>query len=174
MNNQSHNPLIWVNDDQSEFYMSQFDIHKDSFLDNLKIAEIMTIITNYPNGDYGQCYSIFSQEQNLNNPFDYLIGQTFSKALQHQLIYPFKYSEFDVLLSNMLRVRTVLNGDLYLENSTAFQNTTLILQQLKGIVRVKNLQPNRLYVIKKKKVYPTQIFTENVVDFVLSNPLIFF
>jgi hypothetical protein len=174
MNNQSHNPLIWVNDDQSEFYLSQFDINKDSFLDKLKIAEIMTIVTNYPSGDYGQCYSIFSREQNLNNPFDYLIGQTFTQALQHQLLMPFKYTEFDVLLSNMLRVRTVLNGDLYLENSTAFQNTTLILQQLKGIVRVKNLQPNRLYVVKKKKVYPTQIFTENVVDFVLSNPQIFF
>jgi hypothetical protein len=175
MNNISNNPFIWVNDDQSEFYLSQFDINEYSFLDKVKITSLIGVVTNFPNGSYGDCFSIFDMDKNYaKTPFDNLIGQTFTHALQSQLLLPYKFSQLDVMLSNGLRVRTVLGNDIFFDNSKTIHNFTIVLQQLKKIVRVQNLQPNRLYIMHNKKLYPTKFITENIVDFVLSNPQIFF
>jgi hypothetical protein len=172
--NTKEKPLIWVNDDQSEFYLSHFDLNEYSFLEDLKISSINTVVTIYPDGSYGDSYSILDPRQSLANcPFNDLIGRSYTQPLQLQLILPFYYAEYDVKLTNGLGVRKVLGDDVLLQNSSALHNFKLVMQQLKVIVRTKNMQSNRLYMLDNKRLIPTQFSPKNIVDFVLRRPEIF-
>jgi hypothetical protein len=167
-------PLLWVNSDQSEFYLSNFDKHEYSFLDDLKISGINTVVTIYPNGSYGDSYSILDPRQSpANCPFNDLIGRSYTQPLQLQEILPFDYCEYDVILTNGLGVRKVLGDDVLLQNSSALHNLKLVMQQLKVIVRTKNMKPCRLYLLDDKRLIPTQFAPKNIVDFVLRRPEIF-
>ncbi len=172
--NTKEKPLIWVNDDQSEFYLSRFDLNEYSFLEDLKISSINTVVTIYPDGSYGDSYSILDPRQSpANSPFNDLIGRAYTQPLQTQLILPFYYAEYDVILSNGLGVRKVLGDDVLLQNSSALYNLKLVMQQLKVIVRTKNMQPSRLYRLDDKRLIPTPFRPKNIVDFVIRRPEVF-
>jgi hypothetical protein len=72
-----------------------------------------------------------------------------------------------------LGARKVLGADILLYNSTALKNFMLLMQQLDVKIRTKNMQPNKLYLLDKNKLWPTQFSPKNIVDFVLRRPEIF-
>jgi hypothetical protein len=167
-------PLIWVNEEQSEFYLSHFDIHEYSFLDDLKIKELISVITLDHDGNYGECYSNLDPRQSEdNNLVKDLVGRTYTQPLQSQIILPFYYAEYDVILNNGLGARKVLGDDILLYNSTPLKNFKLLLQQLDVKIRTINMQPNKLYLLDKNKLWPTQFSPTNILDFVLRRPEVF-
>jgi hypothetical protein len=166
--------LMWVNDDQSEFYLSHFDIHEYCFLDDLKIKELISVITLDSNGNYGDCYSNLDPRQTEDNSLvKDLVGRTYTQPLQSQIILPFYYAEYDVILNNGLGARKVLGDDILLYNSTPLKNFMLLMQQLDVKIRTINMQPNKLYILDKNKLYPTQFSPTNILDFVLTRPQVF-
>jgi hypothetical protein len=67
----------------------------------------------------------------------------------------------------------VLGDDILLYNSASPKNFRLLMQQLNVKIRTKNMQPNRLYVLDKNNLWPTQFAPKNIIDFILRRPEIF-
>ena len=164
--------LIWQNSDFSQFYMSSFDFNTRSFLDRQVIKEIMLLLTKDDQDELGACYSLFRPELNYGLGTDKIIGMSYTQPLKLNLFYPYQAVEYDMLLQNNLRARIVLGNDIFLENSSRMRNFLLVAQQHDLRIPVNKLQPNMLYALRKKKLYPTDVVTSNILKYVIDNEMI--
>jgi hypothetical protein len=162
--------LIWQNEDFSQFYLSNFDQYTNSFLDEYKIIELMNIITRDEAGRLGPCYSLLYPNINMDGlQLDKLIDMPYTTPLKLNLLSGYDYFEYDVLLTNNLRARTIIGGDIYLENSKKMKNFLLLKQQLNVTLNLDKLEPNRLYILADNKLNPTNIKTTRIADFLIKN-----
>lgn len=162
--------LIWQNEDFSQFYLSNFDQYTNSFLDEYKIIELMNIITRDEAGRLGPCYSLLYPNINMDGlVLDQLYGMPYTTPLKLDFLGGYDYFEYDVLLTNNLRARTVIGGDIYLENSTKMKNFLLLKQQLNITLNLDKLEPYRLYILSENKLKPTNIKTSRIADFLIKN-----
>jgi hypothetical protein len=162
--------LIWQGDNYSSFYLSHFDQYKYNFLDEYKITELMYVITKDEAGRLGPCYSLLHPCINMDGlQLDKLIGMPYTTPLKLDLYAGYDFFEYDVLLTNNLRARTVIGGDLFLENSTKMKNFLLLKQQLNVTLNLDKLEPNRLYILADNKLKPTNIKTTRIAYFLIKN-----
>jgi hypothetical protein len=162
--------LIWQSQDFTQFYLSNFDHYTYTFLDEYKIIELMNIITRDEAGRLGPCYSLLYPNVNMDGlALDQLYGMPYTTPLKLDLLGDYDYFEYDVLLTNNLRARIIIGGDIYLENSTKMKNFLMLKQQLNVTLNLDKLEPNRLYILADNKLKPTNILTQRIADFLIKN-----
>lgn len=173
--------VIWLNETQSDFYLSFYNHSADNPLADLNVKKINTLVTyNSETGDYGPCYSsnldkLGQGEDLLIGPFRIFLNQPLYNALQNLNNSALKLAEFDLQLENGICVSNLIPDDLLVTNSNPQMNTLLLRHEL-DIKEIPKMDPYRIYQFDRKSgtLEKTNHHTKDIIDFVICNPHLFF
>ena len=174
-----HNDIVWVNETQSEIYISCYKHTPENPLANIMVKELITMITYKPDNDYGPCYSKVSKDFTLEQlqklkPFSNVVNQSLYTAMHAAKNAELRLGEINLKLQNNMVVNTLIGDDLWLSNSNESFNKQIIAYCFAGIET--QMQPFSIYMLNDDKtaLVETPYSTHNISDFILGNPQLFF